>query len=243
MDRFEHITYNELLNKRSSDKGTRPVLEPNCSNGYAPLYDMFFAEKRLSAKNICEIGVEQGRSLAASAEFFCNAKIHGLDIDEKTQFETGRIKTYVVDQGNEEALKSFVGSMKASKTVFDVVIDDGSHDVSHQQLTFGFLWELLAPGGLYIIEDIGSSFFREGAVLYGLQQTADKVEHNTHKFLTNRPFSSPWISKVTLFQMEQEVDYVIIFDKVNRALPYFNMFPTVNNYGIRSITSIIKKKS
>jgi hypothetical protein len=37
---------------------------------------------------------------------------------------------------------------------FDIIIDDASHASYHQQLAFKTLWKQLAPGGLYIIEDL-----------------------------------------------------------------------------------------
>jgi SAM-dependent methyltransferase len=125
---------------------------------------------------------------------------------------------------------------------FDIIIDDASHDVIHQQITFSNFFDILKSGGLYIIEDIGSSFFKEGVNLYGYLQTKEKIENNTVKFLTNRPLTSPWISSDLLNKIDNEIDYIIIFDKLNKNIPYLSMFPCLNDYPLRSITSIIKKK-
>jgi SAM-dependent methyltransferase len=148
----------------------------------------------------------------------------------------------MVDQGNVKQLGDFFSEMRFKGINFDIIIDDGSHDVAHQQMTFGKLFDLLKPGGIYIIEDMCTSFFKEGVNLYGYTQTREKMDNNTVKFLTNRPLRSPWIDSEKLDRMDFEIDYVIVFDKLNRNIPYLDVFPCINDYPPRSITSIIKKK-
>jgi len=46
---------------------------------------------------------------------------------------------------------------------FDIVIDDGGHSMAMQIRTLIVLFPLLAPGGLYIIEDLGTSGHWQGA--------------------------------------------------------------------------------
>jgi SAM-dependent methyltransferase len=234
--------YNEILNKYSSDKGTRPNDQPNLGNGYGDLYERYFRDYKESALNICDIGIDQGRSLLANQEYFTNATIHGVDISDKSIYRTERIKTYMLDQGNEKELENFFISIRSNGIDFDIIIDDGSHDVSHQQMTFGKLFDLLKPGGIYIIEDMCTSFFKEGVNLYGYLQTNEKIDNNTVKFLTNRPLRSPWIEPEKLDRMDLEIDYIMVFDKLNRDIPYLDVFPCINDYPARSITSIIKKK-
>ena len=48
-----------------------------------------------------------------------------------------------------------------------VIIDDGSHLPSHQLLSLETLWPALAPGGLYIVEDVETSYWAQHAQLYG----------------------------------------------------------------------------
>jgi SAM-dependent methyltransferase len=234
--------YNDILNKYSSDKGTSPNEQENLANGYGDLYERYFRDYRESAVNICDIGIDQGRSLLANQEYFTNATIHGVDISDKSIYRTERIRTYMVDQGNVKQLGDFFSEMRFKGIDFDIIIDDGSHDVAHQQMTFGKLFDLLKPGGIYVIEDMCTSFFKEGVNLYGYTQTREKMDNNTVNFLTNRPLRSPWIDSEKLDRMDFEIDYVIVFDKLNRNIPYLDVFPCINDYPPRSITSIIKKK-
>ena len=42
---------------------------------------------------------------------------------------------------------------------FDIVIDDGSHVNRHVHHSFRTLWPHLAPGGLYVVEDLQTSYW------------------------------------------------------------------------------------
>jgi hypothetical protein len=64
-------------------------------------------------------------------------------------FEEDRIKTFWVDQSSEEILQKHVPDMQ-----YDLILDDGSHDPNHMETSFRALWPRVAPGGLYIIEDV-----------------------------------------------------------------------------------------
>ena len=235
-------SYNDILNKNSSDKGTAPHGNESDGNGYGDFYERYFRDYRESALNICDIGIYQGASLSANQEYFINAKIHGVDIDDKSFYDSDRIKTHIVNQDDSNDLDSFVSKMRNDNVQFDIIVDDASHDVSHQQVTFSKFFEILRPGGLYVIEDIGSSFFKDGVNLYGYIQTREKIENNTVKFLTNRPLRSPWISPDLLDSIDLEIDYILVFDKLNKNISYLSSFPCLEDYPLRSITSIIKKK-
>jgi len=52
-------------------------------------------------------------------EYFPNATIHGIDYK---QYESGRIKITIADQGDENQLKEL-----EKLGPFDILIDDGSH--------------------------------------------------------------------------------------------------------------------
>tara|TARA_R110000737_G_scaffold227005_1_gene241428 strand:+ start:3670 stop:4368 length:699 start_codon:yes stop_codon:yes gene_type:complete len=226
---------NYYFNLHKSDKGDDPSLG---GNHYASWYEKFLYSRRDDIKNICEIGINNGASLKALYDYFPNALILGLDIKTKKEYENKRISTQILDQSQRPELDNFVKSCIQSNLTFDLIIDDGSHDVSHQQSTFGKMFKLLNPHGIYIIEDMGTSYFKVGESLYGYTQTEEKLSNNSVSFLLNRPFTSPWIEKDDLKLINKEVKDISIFDKTN-PLPY--KFKCVNDYPIRSITSIIQK--
>jgi hypothetical protein len=133
---------------------------------------------------------DDGRALKSYYDYFSNAQIFGLDINDKSIFNNDRIKTFILDQSKTQDLDSFVNYCKSNNIQFDFILDDGSHDVEHQQLTFGKLFELIKPNGFYIIEDLGSSYFTLDTNLYGYIQTQTKINNNTNKlkfFISDPP--------------------------------------------------------
>jgi hypothetical protein len=62
-----------------------------------------------------------------------------------------------------------------------LIIDDGSHIPEHQLSTFNTLFDILLPGGTYIIEDIETSFWSKNKIYnyptnYGYQHKNSIVE-------------------------------------------------------------------
>ena len=57
----------------------------------------------------------------------------------------------------------------------DVVLDDGSHMVPHQVVSFAALFPLLSEGGLYLIEDMHTSYW-PGRFRGGLKRNGTAIE-------------------------------------------------------------------
>jgi hypothetical protein len=66
-------------------------------------------------------------------------------------FEDERIRTFYVDQTTEE---SFEELANLSNAPFDLVIDDGLHASNANIRTMLFSFQILKPGGRFIVEDI-----------------------------------------------------------------------------------------
>jgi len=96
-----------------------------------------------------------GASLKIWNEYFPVAKsIVVADIKESAKSLEGmgeKIKVVVGDLEDKEILARLDGN-------YDFIIDDASHCWSHQINSFNYLFDSLKPGGLYIIEDIHTSF-------------------------------------------------------------------------------------
>lgn len=95
-------------------------------------------------------GYKPGASLRMWAEYFPDAGIFGLDKDERTLFTDARVQTAVIDQAHPECY----GYLLHSVAPFDLIVDDGSHEVEHQASSLKALLPFLRKGGLYIIEDV-----------------------------------------------------------------------------------------
>jgi len=149
-------------------------------HGYNRFYDIFLVP--LINKNITllEIGVDASRSLKMWNDMFKNGKIYGMDIN--LEFKHPRGEVYKGDQSNKKDLRKVYKLIKSA----DVIIDDGSHVPEHQLLSFNYLFnKLLNYGGIYIIEDIETSYWGDSD-LYGYKVKAgyDK-ENNMVKIFKN----------------------------------------------------------
>lgn len=95
-----------------------------------------------------------GESLKTWAEYFPNGQITGLDIENKSFLNTGRIMTWKGSQTDVE----FLRRLSDVDGPFDIVIDDGSHRQDHVLITFHALFPLLRSGGIYVIEDMETAY-------------------------------------------------------------------------------------
>lgn len=122
-------------------------------HNYCKFYDKILSSMKESCKNMLEVGISDGASILMWRDYFKNATIYGIDIEEKYLINNQeRIVSGLGDQSNVETLTKLVESWKTPE--FDFIIDDGSHIVSHQQNTINTLWKYVKKGGIYIIEDL-----------------------------------------------------------------------------------------
>jgi len=129
-------------------------------HGYHRFYSQYI--KRNISK-ILEIGVEGGHSINLWLEYCPNAFVYGMDI--KTEYNNGRINVIKGDQSKTDDLQKVLEKTGGN---LDVILDDGSHIPEHQILTFNTLFPSVVPGGIYIIEDIETSYWKQIG-LYGYQ--------------------------------------------------------------------------
>lgn len=142
----------ELIQGLHTDKGV-PYIAGDLS--HASLYESLFRPYRSSAERVFEIGVREGGSIALWMKYFMNAQVYGLDVDfSKIRDDVSAAILLEVDQSSEKQLREF-GDEHGP---FDIGIDDGSHVWKHQILSFETLWPYISSGGLYVIEDVFTSF-------------------------------------------------------------------------------------
>lgn len=135
---------------------------------YTPFYDLLFRDRREKVYKVLEIGIGTkqamahvpgyvpGASLRMWRDYFPNAQIVGFDKDVNVVTDTPmdrRMAAFRCDQSSEEELET-IAPILAAGGKFDLIVDDGSHKVEDQLLTFKILSRLLDSRGLYIIEDV-----------------------------------------------------------------------------------------
>lgn len=146
---FGSITNPNDRDFQNSDKDT--------VHSYIGYYERALSQYRDRDVRVMEIGVQGGISLLMWRKYFEKGEITGIDIDYS------RIQKKVVDDANSSGkivlIKEDAASPRILKSVsgkYDIIIDDGSHQFAHQLTTFMLLKDLLAEGGIYIIEDLQS---------------------------------------------------------------------------------------
>ena len=125
--------------------------------GFTDMYEIFFNDLKKNKINLLEIGIYQGRSLAMWSDYFKNGFIYGIDINlieynlykktliENNAFSNKNVNVFEINSTNMD--------LNIDLPDFDIIIDDGDHDLVSQNNTFTIWWEKLKNNGIYIIED------------------------------------------------------------------------------------------
>jgi hypothetical protein len=126
---------------------------------YIRVYEEEFGSIRRSDVKLLEIGVSKGGSLQIWRKFLGEkAVIFGIDIDPECRaLDTADLSIRIGSQSDPEFLQGVVSEMGG----LDIVVDDGSHVGSDQITSFKALFPLMAPDGVYIIEDVQTAYWRE----------------------------------------------------------------------------------
>lgn len=129
-------TLQQLFERHGTDKA---------SHFYASFYETLPAPKRM-----LEVGVYKGASLRAWSEWWPNAEKVGIDTFARGHMPANLPPRTLV-RGCDSRTVTFAN---LGYRGFDLTIDDGSHRPIDQAKTFRNLWPLVAPGGVYVIEDV-----------------------------------------------------------------------------------------
>jgi hypothetical protein len=126
---------------------------------YFPIYERHFRDFVYKPVTFIEIGCGRGGSLQMWKRYFGpHARIVGIDIlSECKQFEEDQVEIRIGAQQDLQFLESIVAEFGAS----DIVLDDGSHVMSHVIASFQFLYPQVAKNGVYMVEDLHTAYWEE----------------------------------------------------------------------------------
>lgn len=131
-------------------------------HNYAKYYQTHFYGIRRKKLNLLEIGIGGydnpilgGNSLRMWKSFFPSSNIYGVDIYDKAQLQEARVKTFQGSQIDE----NFMNMVCDEIVSLDIIIDDGSHVNEHVIKTFELLFPRLNDGGIYVVEDMQTSYW------------------------------------------------------------------------------------
>jgi hypothetical protein len=166
-----------------SDKVTLPPgIYPQTlgTHSYQWAYERYLRPRRCEKMKVLEIGLGcnmpysqthgsvEGRSVQLWLSFLPKSSIGIFEFDKvcaTNWFKNdphkigrhildARVKVTTGDQSNTEDLKAAMNVLGPQ----DVIIDDGGHSMMQQQTSLWYLFPLLRPGGVYILEDLSTSF-------------------------------------------------------------------------------------
>ncbi|KAF7563234.1 hypothetical protein G7046_g892 [Stylonectria norvegica] len=174
-------SFEEVALKHGTDKVT--------THKYQFMYDKYLRSFHGKPIKLLEIGLGcnmdygPGASYYTWLEFLPGVELYFIEYDaqcaEKYKHKTTNARVFTGDQADTDFLAQF--SMNATEDgLFDVIIDDGGHTMNQQIVSLEHLWKIVKPGGLYVIEDLQTSYWEQ----YGGDTSAeDAAKYTTMKYL------------------------------------------------------------
>jgi hypothetical protein len=186
------------------------------SHGYHRFFPQYIEQFRNKAGSMLEIGIQECNSLTLWLEYFSQFKIYGIDIGVEKKGD--RYEVFKCDQSKLNQLQAVCASLQNREPLY-FINDDGSHIPEHQILTFNLFFDkLLQPGGVYIIEDIETSYWVREHIYsyptrYGYHNPKSCVE--IFKYLVD-DVNSYYMNETD--KKEQEVTLSSYFSKETRSM-------------------------
>lgn len=227
------IELNRLANKFKSDKGDIYYNR----HFYSRIYSHYLSPLRSDKFTLIEIGLlrhdiqasmrkgplDNAPSLFMWSEYFPQAQIHGVDVQDFSPVERDRITFTQADQSDRSALNRVIERCYYSVRV---IIDDGSHASRHQQVSLAYLFPHLVSGGFYFIEDLHYQ------PRHMEHPQATKTLDLLRKIKAGeRPRSA--------FVRKEEMDYLV--DNIADIQFFDSMDPAVSPIGVDALAVIRKK--
>ena len=188
---------------------------------YFEIYERYFSNFRNRPIVFLEIGIQNGGSFNMWKDYFKgNAVFYGIDIDPRCKnFEEENFTVFIGSQKDPKFLKEIISQIPE----IDIILDDGGHTMEQQIVSFEILFPHLKNGGIYMVEDTHTSYYRthgggykrRGTFIEYAKKFADVV-HGFHIY-KNIPFINSYKNKVKSVHF---YDSIVIFEKEEINKPY-----------------------
>lgn len=189
---------------------------------YFEIYDRHFSRFRGKEVHIVEFGVFHGGSLQMWKSYFGDkAKIYGIDINPRCkELEEDNVEIIIGDQENRE----FLRSLKERIPKIDILIDDGGHTMKQQINTFEELFSAIDPHGVYLCEDLHTSYWEEWEGGYKKEGTFIEYSKNFIDYIHAWHSSDPYQFQVSDFTRSANslhfYDSILAIEKRPLEKPY-----------------------
>ena len=153
----------EIGKKYDTDKSSQRnnITNKRHCHPYTLFYENLLKNNKNDNLNIAELGILDGASLLMWKEYFTNSHIYGFEYNDKLinnfkeNFNNNRITLTNIDVSNKD---SIINSFSKLNILYDIIIDDTTHQFEDQIRVIENTYQYLKPGGVLIIEDIFKSY-------------------------------------------------------------------------------------
>ena len=155
-DNIDINSLDVLFNHYGSDKENIFKKIKNKGHGYSKFYKQKLEKLKNQKVNILEIGSYAGASAAAFAKYLPDSKIFCFDINiSNFEYKSKKIHVFGLDINNQKKAVKIINKITSECNFkkFDIIIDDGSHNLSDILIALKLFFKYLKNKGLYIIED------------------------------------------------------------------------------------------
>ena len=177
---------------------------------YFEIYDRHFSRFRGTDVHIVECGVSRGGSLQMWKHYFGpKARIFGIDIDPRCQeLEEEQVEIFIGDQENRRFLRSLAGKIPR----IDVLIDDGGHTMKQQISTYEELFPCIHEHGVYLCEDLHTSYWPKWGGGYKKPDTFIEYSKNFIDYINAWHSTEP--SRLSVSEFTKAVHSLHYYDSV-----------------------------
>ena len=180
---FKSMLLDSLFSEFNSDKGSKFEINDHVVDGhnYTPFYEKYISKyKNKKDLKILEIGSLRGGGTASFFYYFENPEIFCADINPfQIQVFSKKIRKLYLNTQSKDSISSLCSYIGKE---FDIIVDDGSHNIRDQIITFNGFFKKLKNDGIYVIEDtsqyIASKNLNVDNLDYGTKEILISLKEN-----------------------------------------------------------------
>lgn len=209
----EYRLMDQIALKTGTDKSS-------AYHNYTAVYSKYLSKYRNTPIKFLEIGIQYGNSVKLWEQYFPKGELHFIDIDPgQIKYHSTRSHYHFIDQADSKGLIDFGINVNGN---FDVIVDDGGHQMDQIIISFHSLFPFLKKGGLYIVEDLHTSYWSiygsygtpenpqsgPGTAIQFLKDLVDDVNYTGARTWCANPETVPTDLQSTLHAYQKEIESI-----------------------------------
>ena len=207
IDNINFNTLDDLFHHYGSDKANVFKLNNESGHGFSKFYENNFKKFKNKKINILEIGSYAGGSAAAFVKYFPNINVFCFDINiSNFKYKSKNIHVFGIDINNKKKINKILEKIFLQYYFegFDLIIDDGSHNLSDILNGLKIFFQYVKSNGIYIIED----FKHPNYYIYN--------KNINHIFIDEllKNLQNKKISKSSVFTKNNQIDLINQIEKI-----------------------------